>query len=71
MAPDPHQGGRLEDMAKDGTTIPGDAGIMNVVSFTAKTGTIYHYKHMFTNWDLGVTCRSSRSDSYKPRTCSG
>ena len=32
MAPDPHQGGRLEDMAAEGTTIPGDAGKMHVVS---------------------------------------
>ncbi len=32
MAPDPHQGGRLEDMAAEGTTIPGDAGKMNLVS---------------------------------------
>ncbi len=32
MAPDPHQGGRLEDMAAEGTTIPGDAGKMNIVS---------------------------------------
>jgi hypothetical protein len=32
MAPDSHQGGRLEDMAVNGTTIPGDAGKMNVVS---------------------------------------
>jgi hypothetical protein len=33
MASDPHQGGRLEDMAAKGTSIPGDAGKMNVVSF--------------------------------------
>jgi hypothetical protein len=33
MAPDPHQGGRLEDMAVEGTTIPGDAGNQNLVSF--------------------------------------
>jgi hypothetical protein len=26
MAQDPHQGGRLEDMAVSGTTIPNDAG---------------------------------------------
>jgi hypothetical protein len=32
MASDPHQGGRLEDMAVDGTTIPGDAGRQNLVS---------------------------------------
>lgn len=31
MAPDPHQGGRLGDMAAEGTTIPGDAGKMNLV----------------------------------------
>jgi hypothetical protein len=34
MAPDPHQGGRLEDMAAEGTTIPGDAGKQNLVSCT-------------------------------------
>lgn len=34
MAPtDPHQGGRLEDMAAEGTTIPGDAGKQRLVSF--------------------------------------
>jgi len=32
MSPDPHQGGRLEDMAAEGTTIPGDAGKHNLVS---------------------------------------
>lgn len=32
MAPDPHQGGRLEDMAAEGTTIPGDAGVQRLVS---------------------------------------
>ncbi|KAH7398293.1 hypothetical protein BKA66DRAFT_545897 [Pyrenochaeta sp. MPI-SDFR-AT-0127] len=31
MAPDPHQGGRLEDMAAEGTTIPGDAGKQRLV----------------------------------------
>ncbi|KAF2129648.1 hypothetical protein P153DRAFT_396903 [Dothidotthia symphoricarpi CBS 119687] len=31
MAPDPHQGGRLEDMAAEGTTIPGDAGKQNLI----------------------------------------
>ena len=31
MAPDPHQGGRLEDMAAKGTKIPGDAGKQNIV----------------------------------------
>lgn len=32
MAPgDPHQGGRLEDMASSGTTIPNDAGTMNTI----------------------------------------
>lgn len=33
MAPDPHQGGRLEDMAAEGTTIPGDAGVQRLVGF--------------------------------------
>ena len=32
MSSDPHQGGRLEDMAATGTTVPGDAGKMNTVS---------------------------------------
>ncbi|KAF1839479.1 hypothetical protein BDW02DRAFT_539722 [Decorospora gaudefroyi] len=31
MAPDPHEGGRLEDMAAKGTTIPGDAGKQNLI----------------------------------------
>ncbi|KAL5118128.1 hypothetical protein ACEQ8H_003963 [Pleosporales sp. CAS-2024a] len=31
MAPDPHQGGRLEDMAAEGTTIPGDAGVQRLI----------------------------------------
>ncbi|KAL1592589.1 hypothetical protein SLS59_009681 [Nothophoma quercina] len=32
MAPtDPHQGGRLEDMAVEGTTIPGDAGQQRII----------------------------------------
>lgn len=29
---DSHQGGRLEDMAVEGTTIPGDAGKQRLVS---------------------------------------
>jgi hypothetical protein len=33
MAPDPHQGGRLEDMAAKGTTIPDDAGTQRLVSY--------------------------------------
>jgi hypothetical protein len=37
MAPDPHQGGRLEDMAAEGTTIPGDAGKQNLVSYSNQT----------------------------------
>lgn len=28
---DPHQGGDLFDMAKDGTTIPNDAGKQNII----------------------------------------
>ncbi|KAF2754536.1 hypothetical protein EJ05DRAFT_144324 [Pseudovirgaria hyperparasitica] len=31
MAPDPHQGGDLSDMAATGTSIPGDAGKMNLI----------------------------------------
>jgi hypothetical protein len=31
MPEDPHQGGRLEDMAAEGTTIPGDAGKQRLV----------------------------------------
>lgn len=32
MAPtDPHTGGRLEDMARDGTSIPGDAGVQRTI----------------------------------------
>jgi hypothetical protein len=39
MAPaDPHQGGDLFDMAKDGTSIPGDAGKMNVIPSKPRPG---------------------------------
>ncbi|CAO2654779.1 Nn.00g115120.m01.CDS01 [Neocucurbitaria sp. VM-36] len=31
MAPGPHQGGRLEDMAAEGTSIPNDAGKQNLI----------------------------------------
>ena len=31
MAPDPHQGGRLEDMAVKGTSMPGDAGVHRLI----------------------------------------
>ncbi|USP76018.1 hypothetical protein yc1106_03292 [Curvularia clavata] len=31
MSSDPHQGGRLEDMAVHGTNIPGDAGRQNTI----------------------------------------
>ena len=31
MPSDPHQGGRLEDMAPTGTSIPGDAGNMRTI----------------------------------------
>ncbi|KAF2121572.1 hypothetical protein BDV96DRAFT_564591 [Lophiotrema nucula] len=31
MSSDPHQGGRLEDMAATGTSIPGDAGKQNLI----------------------------------------
>jgi len=45
MSPDPHQGGRLEDMAAEGTRIPGDAGKHNLVSrMTCKTQGL--------NWDV-------------------
>jgi len=36
MAPDPHQGGRLEDMAEKGTTIPGDAGVQRIIPSVAR-----------------------------------
>lgn len=32
MPQDSHQGGRLEDMAAEGTTIPSDAGTQRLVS---------------------------------------
>ena len=31
MAPNPHQGGRLEDMAPTGTSTPGDAGQHRII----------------------------------------
>jgi hypothetical protein len=34
MAPDPHEGGRLEDMAVEGTKIPDDAGTQRLVRET-------------------------------------
>jgi hypothetical protein len=33
MAPNPHQGGRLEDTAAAGTTSPGDAGVQILVGY--------------------------------------
>lgn len=36
MVPDPHQGGRLEDMAAEGTTIPGDAGQQRLIPSVAR-----------------------------------
>ncbi|KAF2248746.1 hypothetical protein BU26DRAFT_550682 [Trematosphaeria pertusa] len=36
MAPDPHQGGRLEDMAEKGTSIPGDAGVQRTIPSVAR-----------------------------------
>ena len=39
MAPtDPHQGGDLFDMAKDGTSIPNDAGKMNLIPSKPRPG---------------------------------
>jgi len=36
MSSDPHQGGDLSDMAAQGTSIPGDAGIQNVIPSKAR-----------------------------------
>lgn len=42
MAPtDPHQGGRLEDMAAEGTSIPGDAGKQRLVGFSNSINHLY------------------------------
>ncbi|KUJ14364.1 uncharacterized protein LY89DRAFT_686844 [Mollisia scopiformis] len=38
MAQDPHQGGDLFDMAKDGTTIPNDAGKMRTIPSVPRPG---------------------------------
>ena len=39
MAPtDPHQGGDLFDMAKDGTTMPNDAGKMRTIPSVPRPG---------------------------------
>jgi len=35
---DPHQGGDLYDMAKDGTTMPNDAGKMNIIPSVPRPG---------------------------------
>ncbi len=35
---DPHQGGDLFDIARDGTTMPNDAGLMNVIPSKARPG---------------------------------
>jgi hypothetical protein len=38
MARDPHQGGDLFDMAKDGTSIPSDAGVMRTIPSKPRPG---------------------------------
>lgn len=38
MAPDPHQGGDLADMAKKGTSIPGDAGQQRIIPSVPRPG---------------------------------
>lgn len=35
---DPHQGGDLFDMAKDGTSMPNDAGKMNIIPSVPRPG---------------------------------
>jgi hypothetical protein len=45
MAPtDPHQGGRLEDMAATGTTIPRDAGQHRLVSKVEESSPTRFYR---------------------------
>ena len=38
MSQDPHQGGDLSDMAATGTTIPNDAGKMNIIPSVPRPG---------------------------------
>jgi hypothetical protein len=38
VSTDPHQGGDLFDMAKDGTSIPGDAGKMRIIPSVPRPG---------------------------------
>lgn len=38
MSQDPHQGGDLSDMAATGTTMPNDAGKMNIIPSVPRPG---------------------------------
>ncbi|KAI1421859.1 hypothetical protein F5Y12DRAFT_718025 [Xylaria sp. FL1777] len=52
---DAHQGGDLNEMAKDGTKIPGDAGKMNIIPSKVNT-------HQASN-DLGNTSLNTAADN--------
>ncbi|KAJ3577874.1 hypothetical protein NPX13_g2690 [Xylaria arbuscula] len=52
---DAHQGGELNDMAKDGTKIPGDAGKMNTIPSKAAPSQ--------ANNDLGNTSLATAADN--------
>lgn len=73
MAPtDPHQGGRLEDMAAEGTTIPRDAGKQRLVGSTIPLNHPCRKPHSSTD-PFGPTSRSERSRSriltHEPCSC--
>lgn len=58
MAPDPHQGGRLEDMAAEGTTIPGDAGKQRLV----RSEHTYNAKALLTRPQIPSVPRPDQKD---------
>lgn len=58
MPSDPHQGGDLFDMAKDGTSIPNDAGKMNIIPSVPRPDQINDSPN-----DLGAADLSSAADN--------
>ena len=58
MSSDPHQGGDLFDMAKDGTSIPNDAGKMNIIPSVPRPDQINDSPN-----DLGAAGLSSAADN--------
>jgi len=66
MAPtDPHQGGDLFDMAKDGTSIPNDAGKQNLIKSVPRPDQVTDSN------DIGVDSLATAADNPTdiPRVC--